>query len=99
MRKQAKRVCQILQDNYLDVWKVKIDDVIIEADKGIDYLVDEPNKAIRVTLGITTDKQKYLEESLCEIINYVSDFRIILIEEIKKEILGKYQEVTCLFVF
>lgn len=99
MIQKAERVCQILKDNYLNVWKVKIDSNIVKLEKPIDYLIDNPNQAVKVTVGINKEDVKYLQDCFTDIFNYVLGFRMVIIDQIDKPILDKYQEVTCLLVF
>lgn len=99
MVKQAKKVCQILKDNYLSICALNIDDTIVELEKPIDYLIGNPNQAVRINFLVNKKYTKYVAESFCDIFNYIfSDFRTVITKNITSED-AKYDKVTCLLVF
>lgn len=99
MVKQAYRILEILKENYLNIYNVKVYENIVELEKPIDYLIGNPNKAIRTSFLVKKDETKYVAESIIDILNYVfGGFQTVRIQN-TEEYTSNYDKVTCLLIF
>ena len=99
MIEQATEFMQIVRNHYLDVENLKIEQ-IVELDKPIDYLIDKPHQAVKITFNSYCSLDT-IKESIADAIADTYGFRIAIIKN-KANIITQLlnnNNIECLLVF